>query len=160
MKNLKIYTNNADETINLGRIVARSLGPGCGILFEGDLGTGKTTFISGICGGLGVKQTVKSPSFVLVWAYQGENPVYHVDLYRLTDYDELENIGWEEIVDESAIYLVEWADRFHLPYTEGALRMKMEYGETPEKRELNFFFDEAVYPNLERDLEDYENSRN
>jgi tRNA threonylcarbamoyladenosine biosynthesis protein TsaE len=160
MKTKTIKTRSLEETVNLGQVIAKSLGPGKGILLTGDLGTGKTTIISGLCRGLGVKNQVKSPTFVLTWVYESrEAPVYHVDLYRLDDYCELENIGWEEMVEENRIYMVEWADKFPLPYTEQSLKIHLEYGEKPEDRTINIIFDENIYPNLEKDLVEYENSR-
>jgi tRNA threonylcarbamoyladenosine biosynthesis protein TsaE len=160
MKKITIRTHSLEETVRLGEVIARSIDPGKGILLTGDLGTGKTTIISGLCRGLGVKDQVKSPTFVLTWVYESAKaPVYHIDLYRLDDYCELENIGWEEMVEENRIYMVEWADRFPLPYTEQSLSINLEYGENPEDRTIDITFDENIYPNLEKDLADYENSR-
>ncbi|MFP4498003.1 MAG: tRNA (adenosine(37)-N6)-threonylcarbamoyltransferase complex ATPase subunit type 1 TsaE [Vulcanimicrobiota bacterium] len=152
-----IKTNNLEETTKLGIIIAHSLKPGDGVLLTGDLGAGKTALTRGICQGLGVEETVKSPTFVLAWVYQGRVPVYHIDLYRLSDYDELENIGWEEMVDSDGIYIVEWADKFTLPYTRGALKIHLEYDDEPDARIINFEFDETKYSSLEQDLKNYEN---
>jgi len=147
MKTIEIKTNSSDETIALGERIGKTLKKGSGILFFGDLGTGKTTLISGICKGLGVRNRVKSPTFVLTWLYEGDVPVYHVDLYRLSEYEELENIGWEEMVDETGVYLVEWADRFELPYTENAIRIYMDYGEKIDERIIKINFGENYVDN-------------
>jgi tRNA threonylcarbamoyladenosine biosynthesis protein TsaE len=70
MKKITIRTHSLEETVRLGEVIARSIDPGKGILLTGDLGTGKTTIISGLCRGLGVKDQVKSPTFVLTWVYE------------------------------------------------------------------------------------------
>lgn len=148
MNTIEIKTKSSDETLALGEKIGESLYPGSGILFYGDLGSGKTTLISGICKGLGVKSRIKSPTFVLAWFYDEDLPVYHVDLYRLSEYEELENIGWEEMVDENGVYLVEWADRFELPYTENAIRIYIDYGEKINYRKFRIEFDGNLYEGL------------
>lgn len=157
---INLKSGDAEESVNMGRILGKHLGGGCGVLFAGDLGTGKTTMIAGICESLGVKQKVKSPTFVLAWLYEGNFPIYHIDLYRLGDYDELENIGWEEMVEDTKIYLVEWADRFDLPYTDKAVRMSLDYGENLTERIFKLSFDEKIYPQLESELSDYVDTGN
>lgn len=79
----------------------------------GDLGTGKTVFVKGVVRGLGGndEDEVTSPTFVLVNQYQGRLPIYHMDLYRLSDLRELENLGWEEFAFSSGITLIEWAEK-------------------------------------------------
>jgi tRNA threonylcarbamoyladenosine biosynthesis protein TsaE len=156
IKKLNLNTDSRDATISLGRVISRSLGPGSGVLLSGDLGAGKTTLIQGICRGLGVTENVKSPTFVIECRYQGELPVHHVDLYRLSSALELENAGWEEMADEEGVYLVEWADRFPLPFTAGALRVGIEYGESPDGRVFEIAFDDGLYPTIEKDLREYD----
>lgn len=98
----------------LGRTVADKLKPGDVVAFYGDLGAGKTTMIKGVCAGLGVTETVKSPSFVIATEYSAarhsEFPVYHIDLYRL-GVSELEGIDFEEYLEAGGICLIEWAER-------------------------------------------------
>lgn len=104
-------TSSAAETIAFGRALAERLGPGTVVAFYGDLGSGKTTMIKGVAAGLGVSETVRSPSFVIVTEYQGRLPVYHIDLYRLDDPAALEGIGLEEYLLGDGVCLVEWAER-------------------------------------------------
>ncbi len=104
-------TSSAAETIAFGRALAERLGPGAVVAFYGDLGSGKTTMIKGVAAGLGVSETVRSPSFVIVTEYQGWLPVYHIDLYRLDDPAALEGIGLEEYLLGDGVCLVEWAER-------------------------------------------------
>lgn len=107
-------TNSEEETFRLAQKVGRGLGPGAVVALVGEMGSGKTLFIKGLCRGLGVKDTdeVKSPTFVLLHLYQGRVPLYHFDLYRLNQEKELDTIGFEEFVTgRETVSLIEWADR-------------------------------------------------
>ena len=79
--------------------------------FFGDLGSGKTTMIKGVALGLGVTETVKSPSFVIATRYEGRLPVYHLDLYRLGGRAELESVGLDDYLEGDGVCVIEWADR-------------------------------------------------
>lgn len=160
MKSVKIKTSGREETIALGEKIAKSLSMGKGVLMTGDLGTGKTTITMGLCRGLGASDPVRSPTFTLVREYRGTCPIHHIDLYRLDDYDELENIGWEEMSGDSCIYIVEWADRFELPFTENSLEILIEYGRDFDLRTITVNFDENIFPNLEKDLKEYADTGN
>ena len=104
-------TSSAAETMSLGRRLAAKLGPGSVVAFYGELGAGKTTMIKGIAEGLGVRETVKSPSFVMATEYEGNVPVSHVDLYRVSGPEGLESIDLEGYITEQGVCLIEWADR-------------------------------------------------
>lgn len=104
-------TNSEKETYALGRRFAESLKPGDAVSLEGDLGTGKTAFAKGVAAGLGVRDSVVSPTFTLVNSYEGAITLHHFDVYRIDDPDELLEIGWEEYLDPGAVCLVEWGDR-------------------------------------------------
>ena len=104
------------ETQALGLALSRRLEPGQLLAFRGDLGTGKTCMIQGICQGLGVADWVNSPTFILINEYVGkkngqEIPIYHFDLYRLQTQAELEDLGAEDYFYGRGICLVEWAER-------------------------------------------------
>jgi tRNA threonylcarbamoyl adenosine modification protein YjeE len=82
------------------------------VALAGDLGAGKTTLVRAISRGYGVREDITSPTYALVHIYEGgPTPVYHLDLYRLTSEIELTNVGWDDIVAEHAIVLVEWPER-------------------------------------------------
>ena len=95
------------------------------VTLAGDLGAGKTTLVRAICQGYGVQEDVTSPTFALIHEYHGgPTAVYHLDLYRLRDESELVQLGWDELVNERALILVEWPERAgarlpadHLPIT-------------------------------------------
>jgi len=90
--------------------MAKQLTPGTVVYLYGELGSGKTVLVQGICRGLGVAESVTSPSFVIATEYQGDMPVSHIDLYRL---DELSTAALpvDEYFKEDGITIVEWADR-------------------------------------------------
>jgi tRNA threonylcarbamoyladenosine biosynthesis protein TsaE len=100
--------------ISLGSSMAESLSPGTVIFLDGELGAGKTTLARGIIGGLGHCGTVTSPTYTLVEPYQCRGvPVYHFDLYRLENPEELETIGFRDMIHGNSICLVEWPERGH-----------------------------------------------
>jgi tRNA threonylcarbamoyladenosine biosynthesis protein TsaE len=106
-------THSEEETIELGRRIARELPPKAVVLLIGNLGAGKTTLAKGIVSGLGTAapEDVSSPTFALIHEYR-RGRVYHVDLYRLEKPDEAATLGLEEIFEREAVVLIEWGERF------------------------------------------------
>lgn len=95
-----------------GERLGRTIVPPLVITIEGDLGAGKTTLTRAICRGYGVDAEITSPTFTIVHEYQGaRSKVYHLDLYRLENPRELEAIGWDDLLQERAVVIVEWPDR-------------------------------------------------
>lgn len=111
----QIKTNSEEETLKLASRLALFLKPGDVITLEGELGTGKTLFTKGIASGLGVRQVVTSPTFTIVKEYDGELPLYHMDVYRLEHSDE--DIGFSEYFEGNGVTVVEWAQfiEYYLP---------------------------------------------
>ncbi len=106
-------TNSVEETVELGKRLARRFDIGDCVALIGDLGAGKTVLVRGIAAGLGLadERLVSSPTYVLVQEYAGRVRLYHVDLYRLTvAEDELFDLGVEEMLDDGVV-VIEWADR-------------------------------------------------
>ncbi|MEA3408754.1 MAG: tRNA (adenosine(37)-N6)-threonylcarbamoyltransferase complex ATPase subunit type 1 TsaE [Candidatus Eisenbacteria bacterium] len=108
---LRFRTASSDETRAFGRVLGSALSRGAFVGFEGQLGSGKTVAIQGAAEGLGYDGYVTSPTFVIVNEYEGRVPILHVDLYRIVDARELEDIGYREIFFVDGVALVEWADR-------------------------------------------------
>jgi tRNA threonylcarbamoyladenosine biosynthesis protein TsaE len=106
-------THSDEETVELGRRIARELPQRAVVLLVGNLGAGKTTLAKGIVSGLGAAspEEVSSPTFTLIQEYGGGR-VYHVDLYRLDRAEEVATLGLEELFDRDAIVLIEWGERF------------------------------------------------
>ena len=107
-----LTTIGPEETQAYGRRLADRLRSGDVIALMGELGSGKTCLIQGICQGLDVADDVTSPTFTLINEYQGRLPVYHFDLYRLEDPESVLDIGFDEYVDGNGVCLIEWADKF------------------------------------------------
>ena len=105
-------TNSAEETRQLGEKLAEELRAGDVILLEGPLGAGKSELARGVARGLGVRETVTSPSFTILNVYEsGRVPLYHFDWYRLESAEELYEMGMEEYLGGDGIALVEWPGR-------------------------------------------------
>lgn len=100
------------ELTDWGIRLGRQITPPLVITLDGDLGAGKTTLARAICTGFGVREEVTSPTFAIVHVYDApKSPVYHVDLYRLEGPRELQNIGWDDMMQSDALLLIEWPDR-------------------------------------------------
>jgi len=107
---MRIATDCFEETVRLGLRLGRILGKGDIVCLTGVLGTGKTALAKGIAAAMGVKGHVTSPTFTIVNEYEGRIPVYHFDVYRISDPDEMFDIGFEEYIDGSGLVIIEWAD--------------------------------------------------
>jgi len=106
-----IITNSEKETICEGEKLGRTLRPGSTIALHGELGAGKTAFTRGIAAGLGIGANVSSPTFTIVNEYPGDIPLFHFDMYRLEDEDELFDIGWDDYFDRGGVCVVEWSEK-------------------------------------------------
>jgi tRNA threonylcarbamoyladenosine biosynthesis protein TsaE len=103
-----------DKSRALGQALGRLLEGPAVIAFHGELGAGKTTFIQGLARGIGVADHyyVTSPSYTLINTYPGRIPFHHIDLYRIGDIDELDEIGFHDIIHGEGLVAIEWADRW------------------------------------------------
>lgn len=103
-------TQSEQETFEIGHQLAESSKPGDIYCLLGDLGVGKTVFSKGFAIGLGISEPITSPTFTIVQVYEAEKPLYHFDMYRIEDEDELEMIGYEDYFYGKGVCLVEWAN--------------------------------------------------
>lgn len=134
MKPFVIESRSVRQTERLGRLLGRELSDGGQVGLVGSLGAGKTVMARSILRGFGIRTPAPSPSFTLVHKYQGRLPVYHVDLYRLHDRAELVEIGWNEIVTEPALVVVEWFDRFARLFPGPHLEIRIDWPEVNLRR--------------------------
>lgn len=126
----RVVTHSESETIDAGTAFAAQLTQGSVVALYGDLGSGKTRFVKGISRGLGVKETVTSPTFTIVNEHRdGRLPLFHFDCYRLRTVSELDEIGFDEYIYGFGVCVVEWAEiieerlpeqRFNIRITAGA----------------------------------------
>ncbi len=129
---------NPEATRALGERLGRGLRPGDFVGLSGGLGSGKTTLVRAIAGGLGVAaDEVSSPTFSLIHRYRGESlAVHHADLYRLSSREELYATGFFDLLDGQGVVLVEWIDRIASAVPEEWLELRLATGARPEARRL------------------------
>jgi len=130
-----VNINNEEDTREYGIKLASYLKPGDVIALVGDLGTGKTTLTKYIAEGLGVKTVVNSPTFTIVKEYRsGRLPLFHFDVYRLENEDELFEIGADEYFYDGGVCVIEWADKIIEGLPEKYIRIDIEYGNKEGER--------------------------
>jgi tRNA threonylcarbamoyladenosine biosynthesis protein TsaE len=129
-------TSSAEDTTELGRRIASRLRAPVLVFLTGDLGAGKTTLAKGIVSGLGAarEEDVTSPTFTLVHVFHNHQTVYHVDLYRISNFHDLETLGLEDVFDRPAIVLVEWAEKFTLRSDWPVVRIHLEHAGEDQRR--------------------------
>ncbi len=132
----EFVSHSSEETIAFGRELAGRLVPPRLVLLSGDLGSGKTTLSKGIISGLGAasEEDVTSPTFTLVHVFHNHTKVYHVDLYRVEQFRDLETLGLEDALSEPAIVVIEWAERFSLQSDWPRLLVRLEHLEGDTRR--------------------------
>ena len=132
----RIHIANEKDTEKLGEKIGQKVQPGTVIALIGDLGTGKTTLTKSIARGLGVTETVTSPTFNIIREYRsGRLPLYHFDVYRIGDPDEMFELGYEEYFSGDGVCVVEWADLIEELLPEDAVVIAIDRGASDEERE-------------------------
>jgi tRNA threonylcarbamoyladenosine biosynthesis protein TsaE len=128
-KILEAVTHSPEETVELGRRLARELKPPVLVLLEGELGSGKTTLTKGLVAGRGAarEKDVTSPTFTLVHEYGAANPVYHVDLYRVETAQELSTLGLEDLLARPVMVIVEWGEKLASVLPGRCVRVRLEH---------------------------------
>lgn len=134
---LELTTGDEEETRAIGERLGRALQKGDVVLLSGDLGTGKTCLAQGIGRGLGCSAPVNSPSFVLMNEYNGRERMFHVDLYRIEDVEELDDLGlWDYA--EQGVLVIEWPERGAELIPGDGLVVELRYGDMEKQRRLKF----------------------
>lgn len=136
MSPTEVVTSSPEETMEVGRQLADRLHPPVLVLLSGELGSGKTTITKGIINGLGVarEEEVTSPTFTLVHVFHNHVRVYHVDLYRVDGFHDLESLALEDAFAEPAVVIIEWAERFTLRTDWPRVAIRLEHVETDRRR--------------------------
>ncbi|MFL6242392.1 MAG: tRNA (adenosine(37)-N6)-threonylcarbamoyltransferase complex ATPase subunit type 1 TsaE [Acidimicrobiia bacterium] len=130
----RTLTRSTDETLELAGTVGELLRAGDVVALVGDLGAGKTVFARGVARALGVTEPVVSPSFTIVREYDGRMPLVHVDVYRIDTVQELHDLGFEELVRDDAVTLVEWGDMIDGLLPGDRLDVRLTPGATDDER--------------------------
>ena len=105
---MKYISKSLEETQKIASEFAKTLKEGDVLCMYGDLGAGKTAFVQGLAKGLGIEDHVTSPTFTIVNEYYGSMPLYHFDVYRIADSDEMYEISYEEYVYGDGVSVIEW----------------------------------------------------
>lgn len=129
---MEIITHSTQETKELANKLAKDIKPGTVVALYGDLGSGKTTFTRFLVEALGIDKRVQSPTFVIARRY---GKVNHIDLYRLTTEQEVEDLGFKEMIeDKDTITIVEWPDIAENLLSKDTLRIYFEYVDETSRR--------------------------
>jgi len=147
-----VITSDQEQTWRIGEILGARLDAGDTVCLYGDLGAGKTSFSYGIAQGLDVEtEYITSPTFTFVNEYKGRVPFYHIDLYRLKDAEELENIGFEQYLDTDGVTVIEWAERAEDELPQECLSIYLSYIDE-HSREIGFLAEGERYEKILDDL--------
>ena len=131
----KIIINNEEDTRAFGLKLAQKLEKGNVMALIGDLGTGKTTLTKSIAVGLGITEMITSPTFTIVQEYpEGRLPMYHFDVYRINDIEEMYELGYEEYFFGQGVCVIEWADLIMDIIPKDSIIIRIEYGEAEDQR--------------------------
>ncbi len=129
-------SSSVKDTLNIGKKLAKSFGPGTVVSLTGALGAGKTALVKGMAKGLGIDEEITSPTFTIISIYEGDIPLYHVDLYRIQESNELYDIGLEEIIYGDGITAIEWPEKAVNLLPEHTISITIQI-QTDGKREIH-----------------------
>jgi len=136
---MKIESFSSEETFEIGKVLGDKAVKGNIYCLKGDLGVGKTVFTKGMAHGLGIDEHVTSPTFNIVNVYEGKMPFYHFDVYRITDPEEMYEIGYEEMFFGEGTCLIEWAELIEelIPKEAIWITIEKEYAKGEDYRNIN-----------------------
>lgn len=135
---MTLYTNSAEETIELGKKIGSMLKKGDVLAMQGTLAAGKTTITKGIAQALDVDDTITSPTFCLISEYEGKMPLYHMDVYRLEGTDDFINLGVEDMIYGRGVCIIEWSEKImdELPSKTIIIKLEPEADDSGTKRKI------------------------
>lgn len=122
---MTFYTESAEQTIGLGEKIGSFLRPGDIIALQGTLAAGKTTITKGIARSLGITEAITSPTFTLISVYEGQLPLYHMDVYRLEGGEDFIDLGAEEMLYGDGVCVIEWSEKIMDELPPGTIIIKL-----------------------------------
>ncbi len=127
MDNMEYESMSREETYDIAFKMAEEISAGAVICLDGDLGVGKTVFAQGFGAGLGIEEPMASPTFTILREYhEGRLPLYHFDVYRVSDIDEMEETGFFDFIDSDGVTLIEWAELIDEVIPKDSIHIKIE----------------------------------
>jgi tRNA threonylcarbamoyladenosine biosynthesis protein TsaE len=150
---LKIRLNGLEETKEFGIRLGNLLREGDILCLNGDLGAGKTTLTKSIGLGLGVYDYITSPTFALINEYTGKIPVYHFDVYRLENVEELYDLGFDEYFYGKGVCIIEWAEKIERLLPKERIVLDIEKGKDIDERRINITGSGNRYTEITKELE-------
>lgn len=131
---LSLHTTSREETIQLGQKIGSKLKKGDILAMQGTLAAGKTTITKGIALALGVKEDITSPTFCLISEYEGNMPLYHMDVYRLDGTEDFINLGVDDMLYGNGVCIIEWSEKIMDELPKNTIIIKLEpVGNTDER---------------------------
>ena len=131
-------TSSVEETRDLASLLTKVFQAGDVVVLSGDLGAGKTAFTQGLGLALGIEHPITSPTFTLANRYEGELILNHLDVYRLENFQEVEELGLSELIDANSLTVIEWGDVISSVLIEGYLEIALSLGEGLNDRIIDF----------------------
>ena len=147
-----LVSRSPEDTWAIGRLLGQRAGAGDVFLLTGTLGAGKTCLTQGIAWGLGVEGYARSPTFVIVTQYRGRLTLHHIDLFRISDSQEAQELGLEEYFSGEDVCVVEWADRAPDVFPAESLSVAMGYGSQETERLITIKANNGSYEQFVEDL--------
>jgi tRNA threonylcarbamoyladenosine biosynthesis protein TsaE len=151
---MKIVSESSNKTKKIGENLSRFLLPSHIIGFSGELGAGKTVFISGIAKGLNIKERIVSPTFIIIKKYKGKFNLAHIDLYRLNKIEEIENLEIKELLRDEYILTIEWVEKIE-NLIKNYLKIIIHTTKKINKRIIEFIPCGEEYKNILKEMEKY-----
>lgn len=148
---LEFKTNNAGETEKLGRLIGEALRGGEIIAMTGDLGAGKTTMTKSLAKGLDIDEHITSPTFTIVNEYEGRLKLFHFDVYRIGDVEEMYDLGFEEYIYSGGVCIIEWSNLIEEILPEDTINIQILYLDD-NKRQIKISGKGKKFDNLEKEL--------
>ena len=139
MEEFEFESLGSEDTYNFGKRLGKSAKMGEIYCLDGDLGTGKTVFTKGFAEGLDIKEVVNSPTFTIIQIYEdGRLPLYHFDVYRITDLDDMDEIGYEDYFYGAGVTMIEWAAQIEdlVPDTAKHIEIKKDLSKDMNYRKI------------------------
>ncbi len=148
-----IYLIDEKMTKDIGEKLGKLLRPNDILTLNGDLGAGKTTLTQSIAKGMGISEYITSPTFTIVQEYDGKPPLYHFDVYRITDEEEMYYIGFDEYLEKDGVCIIEWANLIKNILPKNRLDIELSYAEK-EGRNMKLTAYGERYEDLVKELTD------